>query len=90
MSETNAVKDESERIEVERLQPVVMCFSMTHLVFDVEPENFTEDSAPDWLTSCKTIKGSTMDDRWWWEDYVKNLDIGESIESDFRKITRTA
>ena len=51
---------------------------------------FTEDTAPDWLTSKNTIKGSTMDSRWFWEDRVLELGVGESISTDFYKITRTA
>jgi hypothetical protein len=65
-----------------------MRFSMTHLFFNTEPEIFTEDTVPDWLSSCNTVKGSTMDGRWWWQDHVMKLNVGESIRSDFREITR--
>ena len=51
-------------------------------------EEFTEETAPKWL--CEGgIKGSTMDNRWFWNDHVLALDIGESAETDFTKITRT-
>jgi len=56
----------------------------------LEPEIFTEDTAPDWLTSKNTIKGSTMDGRWFWTDHVLKLEVGASIETDFQVITRTA
>lgn len=61
-------------------------FKMRHSLFGGE-EFFTEESAPDWLTSAKTIKGSTMDGRWFWE-MVVGLAIGKSIDADFRTITR--
>ena len=60
---------------------------MKHKIFR-KIEWFDEDAAPDWLTSKNTVKGSTMDGRWFWEDYVLTLDIGESIDTDFRRITR--
>ena len=65
-----------------------MKFSMTHRFFDFPPEIFSEEDAPDWLTGVKTVKGSTMDCRWFWEDHVKKLQINESIDTDFRRITR--
>ena len=51
---------------------------------------FTEATAPDWLTSSKTIKGSTMDDRWFWNKYVLKLEIGKQVQTNFRTITRIA
>jgi hypothetical protein len=65
-----------------------MIFEITHLVFDNKPERFTEKTAPNWLTSCNTRKGSSIDGRAFWYDYVLKLDIGKSIETDYRKITR--
>jgi hypothetical protein len=61
---------------------------MTHLFFDTEAEIFTENDAPDWLTGVKTIKGSTMDCRWFWNDYILKLEVGQSRETDFQIITR--
>jgi len=49
---------------------------------------FNENTAPDWLTSVDTVEGSTMDDRWFWKQHVLQLDIGESVETDFHTITR--
>lgn len=51
-------------------------------------EIFDEDTAPDWLTSKNTIKGSTMDNRWFWEGHVLTLEIGETVETDFSLIER--
>lgn len=66
-------------------------FSMSHLVWErKEPEVFTEATAPKWLTSEGTIKGTTMDDRWFWNDYVLTLEVGQSVETDFSRITRIA
>ena len=49
---------------------------------------FTEDSAPDWLTSKNTVAGSTMDDRWFWNDHVLTLKVDESVDTDFQNIAR--
>jgi hypothetical protein len=65
-----------------------MRFEMTSLDFDVDPEVFTEIDAPNWLTGVNTIRGSTMDCRWFWENYVLALPIGGTVETDFQKITR--
>lgn len=51
---------------------------------------FNEQTAPDWLTSAKTVKGSTMDNRWFWTDHVLTLDVGQTVDTDFRTIRRTA
>lgn len=40
-----------------------MIFSMTHLYFTGAPLVFTETTAPDWLSSANSVKGSTMDMR---------------------------
>ena len=65
-------------------------FSMSHHVFvDSKPEVFSEESAPDWLTSNNTVKGSTMDNRWFWNERVLALNVGESIQTDCRTVTRT-
>lgn len=66
-----------------------MNFKMSHIFFkDAAEEFFSEADAPDWLTSVNTIKGSTMDNRWFWTDYVLKLSVGESVDTDFRTITR--
>lgn len=62
---------------------------MTHRFFTELPaEVFTESTAPDWLTSVNTVKGSTMDHRWFWNDHVLTLKVGASINTDFRNIKR--
>jgi hypothetical protein len=66
----------------------VMCFSMRDNTFGTV-RAFTEHTAPSWLTRKKTVKGSTMDDRWFWQDRVLVLAVGESIQTDFQTITRT-
>ena len=66
-----------------------MQFKMEHRYFKTH-QIFSEKDAPDWLTSAKTVKGSTMDSRWFWEDHVLTLDVGKSAETDFQIITRIA
>jgi len=34
------------------------------------------------------VKGSTMDNRWFWNDVVFNLDAGYTAETDFNIIER--
>jgi hypothetical protein len=65
-----------------------MKFEMKHLDFLNDVEIFTELDAPIWLTSETTTPGSTMDDRWFWQKHVLTLKVGESVDTDFRKITR--
>jgi hypothetical protein len=64
-----------------------MKFESTHKYFNTK-QIFSEDNAPDWLTGKKTIKGSTMDCRWFWTDYILKLKIGETKETDFYTIKR--
>ena len=64
-----------------------MRFKMTHQVFN-DSTYFSEETAPTWLTSENTVKGSTMDDRWFWNDHVMTLEVGESIKTDFQDIKR--
>lgn len=63
-------------------------FKMKHTVFDAHEESFNEGSAPSWLTSENTIPGSTMDARWFWQDYVLQLKVGQSVSTDFWLIAR--
>jgi len=66
-----------------------MNFKMTHRYMTWAPtEHFTEDTAPDWLTSANTIKGSTADGRWFWNEQVLKLEVGQTIGTDFRIIER--
>lgn len=66
----------------------MMRFEMRHKFFKDDLVQFSELDAPDWLTSINTIPGSTMDDRWFWTDYVLTLQIGKSVKTDFQTITR--
>lgn len=62
-----------------------MRFTATHILG--KEKTFTDKTAPLWLTSEHTIRGSTMDNRWFWEN-CKRLGVGESIETDFHSIKR--
>jgi hypothetical protein len=63
-------------------------FEMKSKRFKIPVEVFTEENAPKWLTSENTVPGSTMDSRWFWDNYVLTLDIGSTIETDFSVIKR--
>lgn len=64
-------------------------FQMQHAVFSQSaPVVFTEETAPAWLKEGGHA-GSTMDNRWFW-NRVLRLEVGESIDTDFQKITRIA
>lgn len=65
-----------------------MVFEMKHKFFENNVEFFTENDAPAWVTSENTVRGSTMDSRWFWKDYVLTLAVGDSIDTDFRMIKR--
>lgn len=59
---------------------------MTSLFFDTTKE-FTELTAPKWL--CKGgRKGSTMDNRWFWNEHILTLKVGEHKDTDFQRIER--
>ena len=62
-------------------------FKREHRYFD-SVNYFDEKTAPAWLTSVNTVPGSTMDSRWFWNDYILTLEVGESRDTDFQKITR--
>lgn len=68
----------------------VMQFEMTHRFFNSTPESFSTLNAPAWLTSENTIRGSTMDNRWFWREHVLTLQVGESVKTDFHIIKRVA
>ena len=54
-------------------------FNMKHKYFN-HMEQFTIESPPGWLVSKEY--------RWWYVKHVLTLEVGESISSDFRIITR--
>ena len=55
-------------------------FEMTHKFFDMKSFIFTEKNPPEFLLS-KVY-------RWWWDNYVMKLNVGESVDSDFQSIKR--
>lgn len=61
-------------------------FKMTHMLQSFS-EEFDEETAPRWL-KFGGRKGSTMDNRWFWDLHIMNLQIGESIDTDFQTIER--
>jgi len=61
-------------------------FSMRHIIFR-SIDYFDEDNAPKWL-KYGGLKGSTMDNRWFWNDHILTLSVGESKNTDFHVITR--
>lgn len=64
-------------------------FEMRHDTFrDSLPAVFTELNAPKWLSSINTREGSTMDGRWFWNEHVLTLDVGETVKTDFQIIKR--
>ena len=66
-------------------------FKLTHRIFvgNVTPktEYFSESDPPKWLSEGG-CKGSTMDNRWFWNDHVLTLNLNETVDTDFRTITR--
>jgi len=65
-----------------------MQYEMKHKFLTDTIKYFSEHDAPDWLTSATTVKGSTMDNRWFFRDHVLTLDVNASVETEFRTITR--
>ncbi len=63
-------------------------FERTFKFWNLGTTVFTEDEAPEWLTGENTVKGFTMDNRWFWKDHVLTLEVSESIETDFVAIKR--
>ena len=64
-----------------------MKFEMIHKIFG-DKKIFSENNAPDWLTSQSTIDRSTMDYRWFWKDHILKLKVGESKKTGFQTIRR--
>jgi len=61
-------------------------FNLKHKIFKTI-QTFTEDNAPKWL--CEGGRaGSTMDNRWFWNDYVLKLNVGQKIDTDFHVVKR--
>ena len=62
-------------------------FTITLQFANTPPKQFTDKTAPNWL-KYGGPKGSTMDNRWFWNDHVLKLKLGESISTDFTVIKR--
>lgn len=62
-------------------------FEMSHRFITCKVEKFTEESAPHWL-KFGGVEGSTICNRWFWNDYIMKLEVGETIDTDFRTIKR--
>jgi len=58
-----------------------MTFEMTHSIFG-SMKTFTEDNPPEWLVGKEY--------KWFWDDYVLKLSVGDGIETDFQEIRRIA
>ena len=63
-----------------------MEFKLTHDIFGTV-EYFTELTAPTWLSEGGR-KDSTMCNRWFFQDYVLKMKIGDNLSTEFRNITR--
>ena len=62
-------------------------FKMSMLGWPEIYDTVTEETAPSWVRFGGRA-GSTADMRWFWNDHVMLLEVGESVDTDFRKITR--
>lgn len=52
-----------------------------------ERVEFSEDTAPNWLR-FGGVEGSTMCNRWFWNDHIMTLKVGEEVKTDYRIIKR--
>lgn len=78
-----------EALEELAVNPRGMRFIMQHRFWAGDkPVIFSDATAPDWLTSKRTVRGSTTDNRSFWESRVLTLSIGKRVQTDFRTITR--
>lgn len=60
---------------------VVKTFKLCHTVHRRKPPiEFSDTDPPDWLLGIGF--------RWFWEEYVSTLQVGDHVETDFHKITR--
>lgn len=59
-----------------------MKFKMTHHIFEKSVEYFTEESPPEWLVSKEY--------KWFYDKHVMKLEVGDSVDTDFRNIERIA
>lgn len=62
-------------------------FKITHLDFEDSKPIFCRGNMPPNFLATRA-PGSTMDSSWFWDGYVLKLEIGEHVDTDFRRITR--
>lgn len=55
-------------------------FKITHVLGAVSV--FNEETTPKWL-KYGGVKGSTLDNRWFWDKHVMMLEVGQSVSTDF-------
>jgi len=55
-------------------------FKMIHHIFENSLEYFTDESPPKWLIDREF--------KWFYDGYVMKLEVGNSVDTDFRKIER--
>lgn len=60
-------------------------FKITHVLGAVSV--FNEETTPNWL-KYGGVKGSTLDNRWFWDKHVMMLEVGQSVSTDFSVIER--
>ena len=60
-------------------------FKITHVLGAVSV--FNEETTPKWL-KYGGVKGSTLDNRWFWDKHVMMLEVGQSVSTDFSVIER--
>jgi hypothetical protein len=58
-------------------------FKQQHTFFpEAKYQDFEHDKPPPWMIS--------KDYKWWYDAHVLTLKVGETVESDFRRITRVS
>lgn len=56
-------------------------FNFQHLVFGTD-KAYNEDAMPSWLTG--------KENKWFLDECVLTLDVGQFVDTDFQRITRVA
>lgn len=78
----------SRRQVAQMLQERRKTYRLTHSFYGGSVE-ISELAAPEWLRFGGRV-GSTEDNRWFWERFVRTLKVGEFVDTDFHRITRTS
>ncbi len=77
---------DASRLEVYYPEHAHKIFRMTMLDFPEQFELFSGDKPPGWLAGGRL--GSTGDNSWFYEGHILPLQVGQSKDTDFRRITR--